>query len=84
MTKQFSEKIREAWGYNDALLHAETSYVPAWHSGPRDTHFDKAYVRGYYAGMDAYKACPCPPKWCFASEASPQADCPRAAKGETA
>ncbi len=56
MVSKFPDKIREAWGYNDALLHSETRYVPLWHSGPRDTHFDKSYVRGYYRGMDDAKA----------------------------
>ena len=74
------DKIREAWGYNDALAHADNGFVAVWRRGSRDTHFDSAYVRGYYAGMDAYKACSCPPKWCFASEASPQAACPREKK----
>ena len=55
MKRQFSDAIREAWGYHDALLHAETHYTPAWHRGPRDTHFDKAYMQGYYNGMDAAK-----------------------------
>jgi hypothetical protein len=49
----FSEKIREARGRSNALMHAATHYVPIWRRGPKDKHFDKAYVRGYYAGMDA-------------------------------
>ena len=44
------------WGFNDALLHATwPGYVAEWRRGPKDTHFDKAYVRGYYAGIDTAK-----------------------------
>ena len=52
----FAPKIREAWGYNDALLHDELGIVAEWRRGSRDTHFDMAYVRGYYRGMDDAKS----------------------------
>lgn len=52
----FPPAIREKWGYHDALLHATMpGYVAEWRRGPVDRHFDKAYVRGYYAGIDATK-----------------------------
>lgn len=52
----FSPKIRYNWGYHDALVHATMlGYVAEWRRGPRNTHFDKHYVEGYYAGMNAAK-----------------------------
>ena len=45
----FSPAIREAWGRSDALLHKQTGYIPLWRRGPKDLHFDKAYMKGYYS-----------------------------------
>lgn len=52
---QFPPAIRYAWGYHDALNDATNRVVPMWRRGPVDKHYDQAYVKGYYAGMDAAK-----------------------------
>ncbi len=49
MSSQFPPAIREAWGRSDALMHKETGYIPKWRRGHKDTHFDKAYTKGYYS-----------------------------------
>lgn len=50
--RRFPDSIRFNWGYWDAKNDKQNHFVPVWHRGPVDKHFDKAYVEGYYRGMN--------------------------------